>query len=343
MPQLLWYWLYPLMMLSLGLLVIWRALPVSGAMAMLLSLPWLIGMLALWQQAATQHSGVQSPPATARTLSADSTVLTLLADCFPPVRTCPPGWRQLASLISSSALLLMAFVCCSAWNNQQLIAQTAERLRAFQSLSPTQEPARGMAAQQLQAWQQHLSTLTADGVPLRLGFGLYQGQHLADIVQRAIQSYHPPQPKPEVVRLDSTALFDSGQSVLKPEAKLALQSVLVWIQANPGKRVLIDGHTDNTGSRAANLRLSLARAEAVRQWLVQASTFPITHFAVQGLADTQPLYGNDDASGRSKNRRVEITLIAPPVGRQASGTTTGALPRSKEKQHGHTRLFVDEG
>jgi hypothetical protein len=91
-------------------------------------------------------------------------------------------------------LLLLAFVCCSAWNNQQLISQTAMRLHAFQSLSVTQEPARGKAVQQLQSWQQHLSTLAADGVPLRLGFGLYQGQHLTDIVQRAIQSYHRPSP-----------------------------------------------------------------------------------------------------------------------------------------------------
>ncbi|WP_089084660.1 OmpA family protein [Aquitalea magnusonii] len=268
-----------------------------------------------WQDAANRHSGLQAPATTPCGLPTDSTVLTMLTDCFPPIRACPPGWRQLATLISSSALFLMAFISCSAWNNQQLITQTAVRLHAFQALAATQEPARGVAAQQLQAWQRQLSTLAADGIPLKLGFALYQGQALADLSLRAVQSYHPPQPKPEVVRLDSTALFDSGQSVLKPEAKLALQAVLVWVQANPGKRVLIDGHTDNTGSRAANLRLSLMRAEAVRQWLVTASTFPITHFAVQGLADTQPLYGNDDASGRSKNRRVEITLIEPPAGR----------------------------
>ena len=268
-----------------------------------------------WQQAATRHSGLHTPATPAFSGPTDNAQLTVLADCFAPIRACPRHWRQLATLLTSCALLLLAFVCCSARNNQQLIAQTTVRLHAFQSLSVSQEPARGKAVQQLQSWQQHLGTLAADGVPLRLGFGLYQGQHLADIVQRAIQSYHPPQPKPEVIRLESTALFDSGQSVLKPEAKLALQSVLVWIQANPGKRVLIDGHTDNTGSRTANLRLSLARAEAVRQWLVTASTFPLTHFAVQGLADTQPLSGNDDASGRSKNRRVEITLIEPPAGR----------------------------
>lgn len=268
-----------------------------------------------WQQAASRRSGMQAAPTPEFTGPADSTVPSMLADCFPPVRACPAGERQLATLIYSGAILLMGFISCSAWNNQQLMMQTSMRLHAFQSLSATQEPARGKAVQQLQAWQQHLAALAADGVPLRLGFGLYQGQHLEDIVQRAIQSYHPPKPKPEVIRLDSTALFDSGQSVLKPEAKLALQSVLVWIQANPGKRVLIDGHTDNTGSRAANLRLSQMRAEAVRQWLVTASTFPVTHFAVQGLADTRPLSGNDDASGRSKNRRVEITLIEPPAGR----------------------------
>jgi hypothetical protein len=56
MPQLLWYWLYPLTMLTLGLLLIWQALPVSGAVAMLLSLAWLIGMLALWSHLRRQSS-----------------------------------------------------------------------------------------------------------------------------------------------------------------------------------------------------------------------------------------------------------------------------------------------
>ncbi|WP_199052227.1 OmpA family protein [Aquitalea sp. ASV15] len=265
-----------------------------------------------WQQAANQASQLrlraQQPATPPQALPLPEALLA----SFPARLSCPPSLQGLAWLLTTAALFFTAFATSSAWNNHLLIQQSEARLRAFQILKPTQEPLRGRAAQTLQVWQNHLNSLATDGIPLRLDLGLYQGHALASISNEALRHYQPPAPKREVVRLDTTALFDSGKAVLKPQAKLALQSVLVWLQANPGKRVLIDGHTDNTGNAASNLQLSLARAEAVRSWLVTATTFPITHFAVQGLGDTQPLDSNDDATGRSKNRRVEITLIEPP-------------------------------
>lgn len=235
-----------------------------------------------------------------------------LASGFPRQYACPPSLQALARLATVAAVFLAAFSLSSAWNNHQLIKQTQAAVHAYQTLAPGQEPLRGQAVQKLQAWQASLLDHTQDGIPLKLGVGLYQGYALAALARDIIHRYHPPAPTPEVIQLDNTALFDSGQAALKPQAKLALQAVLVWIQANPGKRVLIDGHTDNAGNAAANLRLSLARAQAVKEWLLNASTFPETHFAVQGLGDTRPLASNDDAAGRSQNRRVEITLIQTP-------------------------------
>lgn len=235
-----------------------------------------------------------------------------LASSFPRQYACPQLLQAPARLASIAAVFFAAFSLSSAWNNHQLIKQTEAIIHAYQTLAPGQEPLRGKAVQRLQAWQASLVSNSQNGIPLKLGIGLYQGYALAGLSSDIIHGYHPPAPRPEVIQLDNTALFDSGQATLKPQAKLALQAVLVWIQANPGKRVLIDGHTDNAGNAAANLRLSLARAQAVKAWLLNASTYPETHFAVQGLGDTRPLASNDDAAGRSQNRRVEITLIQSP-------------------------------
>jgi outer membrane protein OmpA-like peptidoglycan-associated protein len=112
-----------------------------------------------------------------------------------------------------------------------------------------------------------------------------------------------------VVTLDSMSLFDSGKAQLKPGSTRALVAALEMIKAHPGKRILVAGHTDNAGDAASNLRLSNARAAALRDWLIDASGIPATQFAVQGYGDTRPIVANDTPEGRAKNRRVEITLV----------------------------------
>jgi len=263
-----------------------------------------------WQQDAIAASGLQTRPRQARV--SNLPLPEPLTDGFPKRYACPQCLQRLASLAAIAALFLAAFSLSSAWNNLQLIRQTESAIQAYQILSPEQEPLRGQAIHRLQTWQTRLASISEAGIPLSLDIGLYQGHTLNRQINATLRSYHQPRPMPEVIRLDNTALFDSGKAELKPQAKLALQSVLVWIQANPGKRVLIDGHTDKTGSPAANLKLSLLRAQAVKNWLVNSSTFPPTHFAVQGLGDTRPLASNDNAASRSQNRRVEITLIQTP-------------------------------
>ncbi|WP_371751459.1 OmpA family protein [Snodgrassella alvi] len=157
--------------------------------------------------------------------------------------------------------------------------------------------------------QQTLQDYKTFGEPRRMGFGLYHATELLAVINKDINSFQIEKQKKQIIRLDTTALFDVGQSQLKADAKLVLQGVLTWVQANPNKRVLIDGHTDNTGNAASNKTLSFHRAEAVRDWLVSASTFPEDHFTVQGYGDSKPIATNDDPQGRSKNRRVEITLV----------------------------------
>jgi len=99
--------------------------------------------------------------------------------------------------------------------------------------------------------------------------------------------------------------FELGKAVLLPISRDILEEVARSLVANPQVQVEVAGHTDSTGSRALNERLSLARAESVKAFLVENGV-TADRMAVQGYASTQPVATNRTASGRAENRRVEL-------------------------------------
>jgi type VI secretion system protein VasL len=111
------------------------------------------------------------------------------------------------------------------------------------------------------------------------------------------------------VQLDSLMLFDAGSAELKSGSTKMLINALAGIKARPGWLIVIAGHSDATGDAAQNLALSRARASAVRDWMQRMGDIPDSCFAVQGLAASQPVTGNDTESGRAANRRVDIRLV----------------------------------
>jgi outer membrane protein OmpA-like peptidoglycan-associated protein len=123
----------------------------------------------------------------------------------------------------------------------------------------------------------------------------------------------PAQPATEILRLDSLSLFPSGSAQLKSGATQVLVRALIDIKARPGELIVVAGHTDATGQADSNLRLSRARAEAVRDWIRTMGGIPDSCFAVQGLGASQPIASNDTEQGRAANRRVDIRLV-PEVG-----------------------------
>ena len=102
--------------------------------------------------------------------------------------------------------------------------------------------------------------------------------------------------------------FELGKAVLLPISRDILEEVARSLVANPQVRVEVAGHTDSTGSRALNERLSLARAESVKAFLIENGV-NADQLAVQGYASTQPVATNKTASGRAQNRRVELRRI----------------------------------
>jgi OmpA-OmpF porin, OOP family len=100
-------------------------------------------------------------------------------------------------------------------------------------------------------------------------------------------------------------LFDTGSDVIKPESLPTLKSILALLNDNPGVNFVIEGHTDNQGSKAINQPLSEKRAAAVRAWLVNKGIAP-TRLRAVGFGDSRPIDSNDTPEGRANNRRVEF-------------------------------------
>ena len=73
--------------------------------------------------------------------------------------------------------------------------------------------------------------------------------------------------------------------------------------------ILIEGHTDDTGSDDHNMALSKDRAESVSHYLATVEVRP-ARFSIAGYGESQPVVTNDTAEGRQKNRRVDIAILA---------------------------------
>ncbi|HXI20066.1 MAG TPA: OmpA family protein, partial [Gemmatimonadales bacterium] len=102
--------------------------------------------------------------------------------------------------------------------------------------------------------------------------------------------------------------FDVGKVTLRPESRAILDRVAASLVANPTVRVEVGGHTSSTGSRALNLRLSRARADAVRNYLI-ARGVPASQLTARGYGPDKPVAANGTAAGRAANRRVELTKL----------------------------------
>lgn len=103
--------------------------------------------------------------------------------------------------------------------------------------------------------------------------------------------------------------FETGRASLRPEAKDVLEQIYnLLIQAEDSKLELA-GHTDNTGTREGNYSLSLARAEAVKSYLIQKG-IPGNRFQkVDGKGQDEPVADNATVAGKARNRRVVVTLL----------------------------------
>lgn len=114
----------------------------------------------------------------------------------------------------------------------------------------------------------------------------------------------------------SGVLFEFDKATLKPGALRNLSPLITFLQEDPERKIVLEGHTDSVGSDSYNMELAQKRAESVRNFLIQ-SGIASHRIAAHGLGKGYPVASNDTEAGRLQNRRVEI-IISNEASRSAS-------------------------
>lgn len=111
------------------------------------------------------------------------------------------------------------------------------------------------------------------------------------------------------ITFESGLLFDVDKAVLKFRSKQELAELALILNKYDDTEILLEGHTDATGTDEHNLDLSRQRAQAVANYLAEEKVWE-TRFTVMGYGEGQPVATNDTADGRQENRRVEVAIYA---------------------------------
>lgn len=111
------------------------------------------------------------------------------------------------------------------------------------------------------------------------------------------------------ITFDSGILFDFDKSDLRPVSETNLAKLAVILNKYPDTNILIEGHTDDTGSDAYNMTLSKERSQSVASYLAAHEVLS-ARFSITGYGEAQPIVTNDTPEGRQKNRRVDIAVMA---------------------------------
>ncbi len=122
-----------------------------------------------------------------------------------------------------------------------------------------------------------------------------------------------------IITLSGEVLFATGQSTLLPIAQQRLDQVARALIDQGARHLVVEGHTDSRGSPTTNQQLSLARAQAVRSYLISRG-IPDGQIEANGLGSTRPIAPNETPEGRANNRRVEIVVSPAAPGSNAGGT-----------------------
>jgi len=111
------------------------------------------------------------------------------------------------------------------------------------------------------------------------------------------------------ITFDSGILFDVNKAELKQASRDDLTRLAGILNKYPDTNILLEGHTDATGTEEWNLELSRLRAQSVANYLAGQQVME-TRFTTMGYGEAQPVSTNETADGRATNRRVEVAIYA---------------------------------
>ena len=103
--------------------------------------------------------------------------------------------------------------------------------------------------------------------------------------------------------------FDFNRDSLKPESDRALETMAGLLREMSGRKMVIEGHTDDVGTESYNEALSARRAAAVREALVSGQGVAPDSVSTRGFGEKRPIESNETIAGRARNRRVELACV----------------------------------
>ena len=200
-------------------------------------------------------------------------------------------------------------VVAAARADSDIVAYAPEKLLETEESLARTETAFDAAAPQVEV--DHLAYLTARRAAIAAALADERAA-LAEIEELGKESAELQVRKTErglVVTLGDI-LFDVDQATLNPGGELQVARLADALRQMPERNVLIEGHTDSTGSDAYNDDLSQRRADAVEDLLIMQGVEP-TRVVTRGYGERLPVATNDTAAGRQQNRRVEVVILDP--------------------------------
>jgi outer membrane protein OmpA-like peptidoglycan-associated protein len=111
------------------------------------------------------------------------------------------------------------------------------------------------------------------------------------------------------ITFNSGLMFDVDKATLRPASQQNLSNLAQILNKYADTNVLLEGHTDATGTEEHNLELSRRRAQSVANYLASQQV-NATRFTIMGYGEDQPIASNDTDDGRQQNRRVEVAIYA---------------------------------
>jgi outer membrane protein OmpA-like peptidoglycan-associated protein len=111
------------------------------------------------------------------------------------------------------------------------------------------------------------------------------------------------------ITFDSGLMFDVNKYDLRDASRENLNKLAAILNKYPDTNILVEGHTDSTGTREINMPLSENRAKAVSGFLATLNV-PSARFSVHGYGPDQPIGDNGTVEGRQQNRRVDLAIMA---------------------------------
>ncbi len=111
------------------------------------------------------------------------------------------------------------------------------------------------------------------------------------------------------ITFDSGLMFDVNKAALKPACETNLDNLATILNKYDDTNILLEGHTDASGSEEYNLNLSRTRSQSVANYLAGIQVNE-TRFTIMGYGESQPIATNDSSAGKAQNRRVEVAIYA---------------------------------